>query len=91
MTQARRAVEIANVKGLHMRASRLFVEMASQFAAKVVVRADGRDAEANSVLNLLELLASKGMTIEISATGDEAEDAVTALVQLVEAKFNEEA
>jgi len=91
MTQARRAVVIANVKGLHMRASRLFVEMAAQFEAKVFVHADGRDAEANSVLNLLDLLACKGMTIDISATGDEAEDAVAALAQLVEAKFNEDA
>jgi phosphotransferase system HPr (HPr) family protein len=86
---ARRRAEICNALGLHARASRMFVTTAQKFEAKVEVSCEDRSAPADSVLSLLELVAPKGSTIEIAATGQDAEAAVDALVKLVEAGFYE--
>ena len=90
MTAARRRVEIVNAKGLHARASRLFVITAAKFDATVTIRRDDLVVGADSVLSVLELAAPRGTEIEITAEGAEADAAVTALAELVAAGFHED-
>ncbi len=87
---ARRTVEIVNERGLHARASAKFVKMAAGYDAEVQVSRDGSTVDARSIMGLMMLAAGIGSTIEISATGDEAEAAVEALAELVAARFDEE-
>ena len=47
-------------------------------------------SEPQSIIELLSLGAGKGYEIEISATGDDAEAAVQALIDLVNNRFGEE-
>ena len=85
-----RTVEIVNQRGLHARASAKFVKTAAAFDAEVTVSKDGTTVDARSIMGLMMLAAGPGAEIEIAAEGPEAEAALEALTQLVEAKFDEE-
>ena len=87
---ARRTVEICNMRGLHARASAKFVKAAAGFDAEVKVAKDGTEVDARSIMGLMMLAAGIGSTIEITAEGDEAEQAVEALAALVANRFDEE-
>ena len=86
----RRSVEIINERGLHARASAKFVRLASGFDAEVTVSRDGTSVDARSIMGLMMLAAGIGSTIEISAEGAEAEQALMALCELVANRFDEE-
>ena len=83
-------VEIVNERGLHARASAKFVKLAASFDADVRVSKDGQTIEAASIMGLMMLAAGPGCRIDITATGEEAEEAVTALADLVSRRFDEE-
>jgi phosphocarrier protein len=83
-------VEITNIRGLHARASAKFVTLASAQSAEVEVEKDGSKVAGTSIMGLMMLGAAKGDSVIISARGDGAEKALSALVELVEGKFGEE-
>ncbi|MFM7027256.1 MAG: HPr family phosphocarrier protein [Chakrabartia sp.] len=84
-----RTVQICNRRGLHARASAKFVTMASGLAAQVEVEKDGTRVVGTSIMGLMMLGAAMGDVITIHGQGDGAEAAVTALAELVEARFHE--
>jgi phosphocarrier protein HPr len=90
MTAIERQVQITNRRGLHARASAKFVTLASGQAAEIEVEKDGSRVAGTSIMGLMMLGAAMGDNIVISAKGADAERAVVALVELVEAKFGEE-
>ncbi|WP_293873838.1 MULTISPECIES: HPr family phosphocarrier protein [unclassified Sphingomonas] len=90
MSEIARTVLITNKRGLHARASAKFVTLASSQPCEVQVRKDDGAVTGTSIMGLMMLGAAKGDEITISATGDGAEAAVGALVELVEAKFGED-
>ena len=82
--------EICNQRGLHARASAKFVQCVEQFSAQIMVEKDGMSVGGTSIMGLMMLAASKGSFINISATGDDAEKALSAIGALVADKFGEE-
>ncbi len=86
-----RTVAITNKRGLHARASAKFVTLASSLNAQIEVEKPGTSSvTGTSIMGLMMLGAAIGDNIIISASGPEAERALDALVQLVEAKFGED-
>ena len=85
-----RSATIANRRGLHARAAAKFVKLASQFDAQVLVSKRGTEVSGLSIMGLMMLAAAPGCTIELKGRGTEAEKAVQALVDLIEAKFDED-
>ncbi|MCU0891988.1 MAG: HPr family phosphocarrier protein [Sandarakinorhabdus sp.] len=83
-------VPITNRRGLHARASAKFVTLASSFDAEVTVGHDGSAVTGTSIMGLMMLAAAMGDEIVISATGPDAEAAVSKLVGLVMDKFGED-
>ncbi len=83
-------VLICNRRGLHARASAKFVTLASQYDATVTVSKDGSDVLGTSIMGLMMLAAAMGDTIEVKAEGAQADEALAALVGLVEGKFGED-
>ncbi|MFQ5626836.1 MAG: HPr family phosphocarrier protein [Methyloligellaceae bacterium] len=81
---------IANVKGMHARASARFVKCAEMFDAEVRVTREGQTVLGTSIMGLMMLAAAQGNAIVIETKGAEAQDAFEALVALVEAGFDEE-
>lgn len=82
---------IINKRGLHARASAKFVQMVESFDARITVSKDGTTVGGTSIMGLMMLAASTGCTIEVSAEGNQAKEALDALEQLVANKFGEEA
>lgn len=83
-------VQITNRRGLHARASAKFVTLASQYDATVTVSKDGSDVLGTSIMGLMMLAAGMGECIEVRAEGPQADEALTALVELVKGKFGED-
>ena len=86
----RREVTIRNRLGLHARAAARFVHTANRFRARVVVSRNGKVMDGKSILGILLLAASQGSRLELAAEGDDEQDAVAALAELVESGFGEE-
>ena len=81
---------ILNDKGLHARASARFVEVVEKFESEVIVEKDGLEASGSSIMGLLMLAASKGTSINVTVNGNDAEELVLALEELINSKFGEE-
>ena len=91
MSGASRQVLVTNRRGLHARASAKFVTLAASLPVEVTVAKDGAGSvTATSIMGLMMLGAAMGDTITISADGNGADAAVSALAELVEAKFGED-
>jgi phosphocarrier protein HPr len=83
-------VEIINKKGLHARASAKFVQTAEKFDAVVTVTRGQETVGGTSIMGLMMLAAAPGVTITISAMGNDAAAAVEALRALIDNRFGEE-
>lgn len=68
---------------LHARPAADFVRAALGFGADVTVSANGREANAKSLLTVLALGAKRGTELELRADGDDAEAAVAALRDVI--------
>ena len=68
---------------LHARPAATFVKTAMRFRSKVAVGANGKVADAKSILAVLGLGAKGGTVLELSADGDDAPAALDALSELV--------
>ena len=82
---AEREMVIGAEEGLHARPAAQFVNKAKQFSSEIVVVKGGREANAKSPLKIMTLGARKGDKVTIRAEGEDAEEAVEALAQLVSA------
>ena len=87
----RRELLIRNRLGLHARAAARFVHTASRFRSRVTAGRDGRVMDGKSILGILLLAASQGTAIEVTAEGEDEEQAMHALEALVIGGFGEEA
>ncbi len=83
-------LEIKNRLGLHARAAAQFVQVANRFEANITVAKDGQEVNGKSILALMMLAAGIGSSIEVTATGPQADAAVAAIAELVELRFHEE-
>jgi phosphocarrier protein HPr len=65
--------------GLHARPAARFVQAASRFASRVVIRENGREADAKSLVALLGLTIRPTTQITLAAEGPDADEAISAL------------
>ena len=86
-----RTVTIVNALGMHARAAAKFVHLAGRFAAKIRVSRQGREIDGKSIMGLLLLAAARGMSLTLSADGVDEQQAIEALVALIEGGFGEDA
>ena len=84
-----RSLTICNRRGLHARASAKFVKCAEAFQSEITVSKDGQTVGGTSIMGLMMLAAAPGCSIDVSARGPDAGDAVEALAALVEGGFGE--
>lgn len=81
---------IKNKFGLHARPSASFVQTASRFHSDIKVEKDGQVADGKSILDLMMLAAAQGARITIKAQGEDAQEALQALEELIEKRFGED-
>ena len=83
-------LEIQNKKGLHARAAAAFVKTTAPFDCEVEVERIGQTVSGCSIMGLMMLAASKGTTIKVNCSGTQAQEALQAIIDLVNNKFGEE-
>lgn len=76
--------------GLHARPAALFVQTANKYKANIRVRHGEREANAKSIMGVLTLGASQGAVVVVRAEGDDAQQALDGLRELVESNFGEQ-
>ncbi|KPN18078.1 MULTISPECIES: HPr family phosphocarrier protein [Arthrobacter] len=83
-----REATIASSVGLHARPASLFAEAAAAQPVEVTIAMQGEPAEeamdASSMLSLMSLGASHGDVVVLRADGEGADDALDALVKILE-------
>ena len=84
-----RLVSIKNASGLHARPAGMFVKKAAEFKSTVEVIAKGKTVNAKSIMGIMSLGLAKGDELTISAKGEDEENAVNTLVELIESGFGE--
>ncbi|MBZ2175972.1 HPr family phosphocarrier protein [Schnuerera sp. xch1] len=80
---------LTNETGLHARPASLFVKKASKFSSEIIVTKNGKEYNAKSIMGILSMGAAKGDTISIEAEGNDEEEAIKALINLVKNNFKE--
>lgn len=86
----RAELKVRNKKGLHARASAKFVKCAETFNATIRVTREGQTVGGTSIMGLMMLAAGIGSTLVIETEGPEAQQALAALVALVDDGFGED-
>jgi len=85
-----REAVIINKLGLHARAAAKFVTLASRFSADIQLRRNGREVNGKSIMGVMMLAAAKGSRVELQADGEDEQDAVEQLVDLINQRFGED-
>ncbi|MEW6562237.1 MAG: HPr family phosphocarrier protein [Pseudomonadota bacterium] len=80
---------IINKLGLHARASAKLTQLASQFPCEVWLTRNGRRVNAKSIMGVMMLAAAKGSTISIETNGEKEQEAMDALLALINDYFGE--
>lgn len=86
---AERTVQIVNAAGMHARPAAQLVQLAGTFSSQVLLEKDGLEVNGKSIMGVLMLAAEQGSSLRIRAEGDDADEAVTALSDLVLRGFGE--
>ena len=82
-------VIVQNQVGLHARPATFFIQKANNFKSSIWVSKDERKVNAKSLLGVLSLGIIKGTTITIIADGEDEEEAVNTLVELIDYNFDD--
>jgi len=83
-------IVIQNRLGLHARACSVFVKEAAKYASHITLARDGLEVNGKSILGVMMLAAERGAELQLKADGSDEQQAVAALVKVVNDKFGEE-
>ena len=85
----RRTVTVISSQGLHARPADLLVRLAGQYGARIMIGRGGEEVDCKSILSLLTLGAAEGTELNLTAEGDDAQDALDAIEQFFLRGFDE--
>src|SRR4051812_36413292 len=85
-----RELPIINRKGLHARASAKFVQTVERFNSDVTVTRCAETVGGRSIMGLLTLAAAQGTSITVTAKGEDAQDCLQAIGDLLANRFGED-
>ncbi|KLN54886.1 HPr family phosphocarrier protein [Variovorax paradoxus] len=85
----KKSVTISNKLGLHARASAKLTKIAGSFPCEVWLSRGDRRINAKSIMGVMMLAAGLGSTVELETNGQQEEEAMDAIIQLMNDKFGE--
>ncbi len=83
-------LEIINKLGLHARAAAKLVKLSSSFSSSIDIEKEGQRVNSKSIMGVMMLAASLGSTVTVFVDGDDEQEALTAVVDLINRRFDEE-
>jgi len=84
-----REVEIINNLGLHARASAKLTQLAAKYQCDVAMARNNRKVNAKSIMGVMMLAAGKGAKVTLETSGPDEDEAMEALVALINDYFGE--
>ena len=82
-------ITISNKLGLHARASAKLTKMAGSFPCEVWMARGERRVNAKSIMGVMMLAAGIGTEVMVETNGEKEQEAMTALLALINDKFGE--
>ncbi|MCO4090102.1 MAG: HPr family phosphocarrier protein [Limnohabitans sp.] len=82
-------VTISNKLGLHARASAKLTKLAGSFPCEVWMSKGERRINAKSIMGVMMLAAGLGSQVSLETSGEQADQALQALLALINDKFGE--
>ena len=86
---AEQSVQILNKNGLHARPAAEIVKAAAKFKSEITLMRDDLEVNGKSIMGVMMLAAECGSTVQLKATGPDADQALDAIAQLIANKFGE--
>jgi phosphocarrier protein HPr len=84
-----READIINKLGLHARAAAKLTQLAGRFKSDIWLSHNGQRVNAKSIMGVMMLAASKGSSIKIETSGEDENEALQAVVDLIGNYFGE--
>jgi len=84
-----RELEITNKKGLHARAAAKLINLTNSFESDIYLVRGENEVNGKSLLGLLMLAAKQGSWLTVRVEGNDEDDAIRSISQLIESKFEE--
>ena len=83
-------LEIINKLGLHARAAAKLVKLSSSFSSSIDIEKEGQRVNSKSIMGVMMLAASLGSKVTIFTDGEDEQEALAAVVDLINRRFDEE-
>ena len=83
-------VEIINSLGLHARPAAQLVKITTRYDCDVFIEKDGMEVNAKSIMGVMMLAAEQGSFIAIKCEGEDQDECMNDLINLIKNKFFEE-
>ena len=83
-------ITIKNKQGLHARPAALLVRVTSKFTSKIEFECNETRVNGKSIMGVMMLAAAKGSDLIVYADGDDAEESIQGIRELIERKFDED-
>lgn len=83
-------IKIENKNGLHARPAAALTDLTKKFKSQIFISKDGYEVNGKSILGVMTLAAEPGSVIKLRIEGDDEQEAVDAIKNLIQNKFNEE-
>jgi phosphocarrier protein HPr len=86
---ARGQFTVVNALGLHARAAAQLVKLSNRFQCDVFLEKDEQEVNGKSIMGVLMLAATQGSRVTVRTEGEDCEQALRAIGELIEAGFGE--
>ena len=86
----KREMNILNTSGLHAHPAAALVKLALKYSSKIKLQKDGLEVDGKSIMGVMTLAAEKGSSVTIIADGEDEEQALNEICDIIGNKFGEE-
>lgn len=83
-------LKIINKLGLHARAAAKLVKLSGGFKSAIDLEKSGQRVNCKSIMGVMMLAASCGSTVTLYVDGDDEKDAMNAISELINGRFEED-
>ncbi len=87
---AEKTVIVQNRAGVHARPAALIAQTANKFISEAFMTKDGMEINAKSIMGVITMAAAYNSSITIRTEGSDEDDALAALCNLFDSKFEED-
>ncbi len=81
---------VPNRAGIHARPAALIAQTANKFSSEITIEKDSAAVNAKSIMGVITMAAGYNTQLILRAEGEDEKQAVEAIVQLFESKFEED-